>query len=437
MARSRLALILALALGVRLAVFLGALAVHGDPQAFASEDTDTYVQTAVMLAEHGQFSNRAGSPEIARTPGYPLLLTIGVLAGDVTLVTIGIQILLGVGTVLGVAALARRLVPGSPHVAEWSAAIYALDPLSIVYPSLLLTETLFAALFVAHLIALLAFLHAPDGAVRPAIAGTLAAACTFVRPIAYYWPFVAVAILAWRLRGRAARGCAVFLIAAVLPCALWAGRNAVLTGYHGFSTTGATHLYEGHVPGVVAEHDDVAFEDARATLRTSAAAIDDDAARADYMGREGRRIALEHPGTFVRQYLSGVFRLLAGPGFAEYMQIYGQPAPGGLTRTLQEGLWAERRWLLIGSAVFLPLVLAQLAGALIGAARVRRLAAGSLLLWAVVYFVSLSGGPSSHSRLRHPVMPMLCVLAAAGVTNGGKSRSSTSGGADLHRSRPA
>ena len=62
MARSRLALILALALGVRLAVFLGALAVHGDLQAFASEDTDTYVQPAVMLAEHGRFSNARRIP---------------------------------------------------------------------------------------------------------------------------------------------------------------------------------------------------------------------------------------------------------------------------------------------------------------------------------------------------------------------------------------
>ena len=417
MARSRLALILAVALGARLLVFLGAFAVHGDPRAFAADDTVTYVQPAGMLVQHGRFLSGDGSPEILRPPGYPLLLAPGVAAGDVTRVTIAAQILLAVGTVLGVAVLARRLAPESPWVAEWSAAIYALDPLAVAYPSLLLTETLFAALFVAHLIAFAAFLRAPHGAARPAVAGALAAACTFVRPIAYYWPFVAVAIAAWSLRRRGARGCAVFLVAAVLPCVLWAGRNAVLTGYHGFSTTSAVHLYENHAPGVVASYGDVTLDEARATLRANAAAIDDVPARVDFMAREGRRIVLEHPASFLRLYLGGVFRVLVGPGFSEYLQIYGQPAPGGLTRALRERLWRERRSLLIGSGVLVPIVLMQLAGALVGAVRVRRLAAGWLLVGAAVYFVALSGGPNGHSRYRHPIMPVVCVLAGVGYSS--------------------
>lgn len=132
---------LAVALGVRLSCSSAHFAVHADPRAFTADDTDTYVQPAVMLLEHGRFSARDGSPEILRPPGYPLLLTIGVSAGEMTLVTIGVQILLGVGTVLGVAILARRLMPGSPRVAESSAGIHAVDPLLVVYPSLLLTET--------------------------------------------------------------------------------------------------------------------------------------------------------------------------------------------------------------------------------------------------------------------------------------------------------
>ena len=411
----RLAPILVVALVVRLVVPLGAFAVHGSPLWFTVEDTDTYLQPALALADHGRFTTGDGSPETLRTPGYPLLLAVGALLGHVTVVTIGLQIILGVGTVWAVGLLGRRLAPGSPRVAQWSATVYALDPLSVVYPGLLLTETLFAALFAAHLLALLSFLRAPDGLAAPVAAGGLAAACTFVRPIAYFWPLVATAFAAWHLRRRGLRGCAVFLIAAMLPCALWATRNGVLSGYHGFSTAGPTTFYLYNAADVMAKNDGIAFEDARVALRARAAAIADDAARVGYMRREAAGTVLEHPAIFLRSYLSGIARLLIGPGFSEYAHLYGRPAPGGLTRALTQGLWTERRWLLIGSAVLLPIVLAQLAGALAGVARVWRLAAGSLLLWSVAYFLVLSGGPVAHSRFRHPVMPMLCVLAAAGV----------------------
>ena len=418
-----LARILALALVVRVAVPLGAFAVHGSPQWFTTADSDTYLQPALALAGDGRFTGRDGAPETQRTPGYPLLIAVGALAGHPTLVTIGLQIVLGVGTVWAVALLARRLAPDSPHLARWSATIYALDPLSVVYPSLLLTETLFAALFAAHLLALLSFLRAPDGIARPAAAGLLAAACTFVRPIACFWPLAAAAFAAWRLRRRGARACAVFLVAAVLPCALWATRNAALSGYRGFSTSGAETLYLYHAAGVMARNGGLTFEDARAALRARAAAIAGDAARAGYMRREGSRIVLEHPAIFLGAYLSGIARLLGGPGFTEYMQLYGQSVPGGLTRAIAEGSWRERPWLSIGAAAFLPIVLAQLAGALIGATRVRRLAAGWLLLGSAAYFVLLSGGPVAHSRFRHPAMPMLCVLAAAGIVRPGDGAS--------------
>ncbi len=62
-----------------------------------------------------------------------------------------------------VALLARRVLGAGTGDASrfslWAAAAYALDPLSILYPSLLLAETLFTAVFVVHLLALLRFLE--------------------------------------------------------------------------------------------------------------------------------------------------------------------------------------------------------------------------------------------------------------------------------------
>ena len=87
---------------VRLIVPLSALAVHGTPQVFFSPDTNSYVRPAQALVEHGSFTTTpGGSVEIRRTPGYPLLLTLGVLADRIAAVTIAVQILLGTATLDG------------------------------------------------------------------------------------------------------------------------------------------------------------------------------------------------------------------------------------------------------------------------------------------------------------------------------------------------
>ena len=154
-ARHILAIVL-LAGVVRLFVPLGALVVHGNPQVFFQPDTDSYVQPAQSLVEHHRFATPRG-PEMQRTPGYPLFLTLGVLADRIAAVTIAAQILLGTATVWLVALLARRVtVAGTGDASRpsiWAATAYALDPLSALYPSLLLTETLFTAVFVVHLLA--------------------------------------------------------------------------------------------------------------------------------------------------------------------------------------------------------------------------------------------------------------------------------------------
>ena len=210
--------IVLLALAVRLVLPLGALSIHGDAGVFYQADTNSYLQPARALVEDGSFTASSGRAEIARTPGYPFLLTLGVLVGNVAPVTIAAQILLGVGTVLGVGLLARRVAPDSPQVVLWAVALYALDPLSVLYCSLLMTETLFTAVLVVHLLAVVRFLETRSVGAG-AVAGALASAAMFVRPIAFFWPLVAVAVMLCAGRRAAVRGCAAFLVAATSSCA--------------------------------------------------------------------------------------------------------------------------------------------------------------------------------------------------------------------------
>jgi len=41
--------------------------------------------------------------------------------------------------------------------------------------------------------------------------------------------------------------------------------------------------------------------------------------------------------------------------------------------------------------------------------------AKAALVAVILYFLAISGGPQGYSRFRHPVMPLLCVLAGCGL----------------------
>ena len=98
--------VLALALVLRVAMFTVTFA--SDPALTASHggDTDSYLGPAQGLVQTGKFSQQ-GTPEIKRTPGYPLLLALGIRTGQVEIFAIWIQILLGVAVTLVVFFTAR------------------------------------------------------------------------------------------------------------------------------------------------------------------------------------------------------------------------------------------------------------------------------------------------------------------------------------------
>ena len=84
--------VLALAFVVRVSVFAAALWCAKDYAVFYAKDTGTYLQPATELLATGNFATN-GVAEIMRTPGYPLLLAMGLKLGHVELVTIFLQII--------------------------------------------------------------------------------------------------------------------------------------------------------------------------------------------------------------------------------------------------------------------------------------------------------------------------------------------------------
>ena len=186
------------ALLARLLVPVIATAVHDVGNLLhANADSLQYLGLAESLT--GSHFMRNGVPEILRTPGYPLFVALGVWLGYPIGLTIFLQVILGSLAGVIVYVLAEHVTASLGHrdsrrVALLAGLFYALDPLSIVYSSFVLSETLFTTLLLAHLLILLRYFQ--TGSMRHVvIAGALVVAAAFVRPVALYWPLVVVGVL--------------------------------------------------------------------------------------------------------------------------------------------------------------------------------------------------------------------------------------------------
>jgi len=431
-----LAWILAIAVVVRVLFAIGAWLVATDVTVFHVSDTGTYIAPARELLTNGTFT-RGGRPELVRTPGYPLLLVPGIWLGRVEATTITLQIVLSVLTVAGVYVLGRRLC-ASRRVALVAAALYAVEPLSVIYSSMLVTETLFTFLVVWSLVLIVAYTR--ESRLTALVGGTaLLTASAYVRPAGYFLPFSLVAVLggyaALRRSWSVLRDLALAAASIVVVVAPWQLRNRAL-GFHGISAISAENLYFYSAAGLRAARGHTSLEAAQVAMgyrndSVYLALHPDQRAwrpgeRFQFMADEGAREVLADLPRYAPIHVAGMARVLFSPGVHEVLMLYGlPPVHGGFRdRVRTEGLGNGliQVWRTNAIAIVLLGVLGLVLGTMYWLA-VRGLVLGEhwrdpatvLVLASVAYFVTIAGGPAGESRFRHPVMPLVCVLAAAGV----------------------
>ncbi len=428
-------IVLLSALAVRALVPLLSAAIVGEPRVFHAPDSAGYMDLAQELAAHGRFE-RSGAPEVIRTPGYPLLLVPGALTGFMEGVAIALQVMLGGLTTWLVYRISLHLFE-HPTSALVSAYLYAFEPLSVVYASKVLTETLFTCLIVGFLHGLLRYLKTTRSAHLIGAAGALVGS-VYVRPISYFLPMLVAAGLLLRAlrRGpernrRLAHGALFFALSLTLV-GLWQVRNAVQAGYSGFSAISDVNLYYYQGASVLAAVREVPFAKVQEELgypddevyRNAHPELRDRPRGETYraMGREGLRTLAQHPFTYAKVHVKGMVRTLADPGAIEYLKLFRlYPASGGLLGVaVDQGLLGAVAHLLreqpiaFWSTLALGLVVAAgmglaLASVIRRPVRSNPLALALLLVGA--YFLLMCGGPQAEGRFRHPLMPVVCIFA--------------------------
>jgi 4-amino-4-deoxy-L-arabinose transferase-like glycosyltransferase len=429
----RISHVLVIAFALRLLLPLGVLAFTGDTSVFREPDSHSYIEAARGLTATGTFSI-GGVPEVERTPGYPLLLLPGVVVGSVDAVTIALQIVLGCLTVYLVYRIALLLFR-SERAAVFGALLYALEPLSILYSSKLLTETLFTAVTTLFLFLLLKYLAGGSLLYLPA-SGAALAASVYVRPVMYYFPLVMTALLlVWVLVKRRAvwRGLGAVLAFLAVTMALvgvWQVRNSLAADYPGFSAIADVNWYFYQGASVLAEEQGLeytAMQERMGYNEPDTYFSQHPEQRAwsrgevyEYLGKEGRKIVLSNLPAYGVIHLKGTLVGLLSPGGTGYLEMFnlsardqgvGDVAAREGAAGLAANLALPAVFLLFGIVLAVYFLLAGW-GLL---ARKELYAPVWPLLALAIYLPFISGGPQAESRFRHPIMPVICVLGGYGL----------------------
>jgi len=423
---------------------LAAVLFRGGIAALSLSDTISYLEPGRSLLLHGRYF-ADGVPDVLRTPGYSLFLAITSLACLPAAALA--NVILSVFSVILVWRLGRRTF-SEERIAIGAAWIFALDPLSVANSVVLLSDTLFLALFLLTMERLAAFLHERR---LPALAaaGLWLAAATFVRPVTYYLP-VALALglflVLVRVKGLRWKAPAVLLISVLPWLAAWQMRNWVETHYGGFSSATEINLYFVAAANVTSKVEHLDFNAVRKELGYVDFADNSGqsylfppylAVHPEQTGwSQGQRLAFMHLESVhvirshyrvyliscLKSLLQPVFYLGAGYQFDRPMYPetpgriagFADAAPsqwGRLIATADPSAVAQK-------VAFTIVLLVLYFFALLG---VRNIGMRNAYLWLLLgtslYFLAITGamgGPGGGARYRLPVMPAVCILAAAG-----------------------
>lgn len=426
------------AAAVRLLLWAVALARTGTG-VICSGDAASYLEPGRNLLLHGSFQT-GGLPEIGRTPGYALFVaaTSGCGLGVAALVQVALSV---VCVYLGWRL--AKTVFGDCRVALCAAWLMAFEPVSIIYSVRLLSETLFVVALLASMERLVTFLK--NRSLRAlAWGGVGLAAAAFVRPVGYYFVFAAAVglpIVCWRehaLRWKAP----ALLLAVTLPWfAAWQGRNYAETGFAGFSSIGIRNLYFYNAASVSARTEGREFAQVQRSFgypdeaSYSAAHPEQrgwsEAERLAYMKKETSRILSAHRLLAIRDQVVGSAVVLLTPCAADLLELTGADKRRTPARIVSTGVLPAVEQIAAGDRVRMAaMILLELwlltlygmaaRGMLRGGAKPSVLA---FLLGTCVYFAAVSGGVAAVGRYRITMMPVVCVLAAAGAsyTRSGKT----------------
>jgi 4-amino-4-deoxy-L-arabinose transferase-like glycosyltransferase len=412
----------------------------------AIPDAPEYVQLAGNLASHRIFSRDSQlpfTPELFRTPGYPVLIApLARLPGQLEVRVIILQVLLSVALAWAVYRLGLEMGSGA-SVAGLAALLVALSPNLAFLCTKVITETLFTLILALSL--LLYNRYKRSWAVHHLVgAGVCAGLLALVRPIAVGFPLVLaghVLVRAFgpRPRPRVATALVPLAVAGmvVLP---WVYRNGQQTGRYILSTASEHNLYLYNAATVLSSEQNIPLPESRGLMLAEAQERFGPLDTTDEPGlwQAVSMVALRHlmrrPLRTAAVQVAGMVSCLTSPISINPLLVHSGVSEDMEPHVFQRALalairgrvvsafrmaW-DQRMSLAGpfALVVVALALVHTLLLLVSGVVAVAVSSGRQYLWllpTIVYFTILPG-PVGDARFRAPVEPLLALLAALGLS---------------------
>jgi hypothetical protein len=423
------------------------LIIAKDWQVFQGSDTDSYIKPAISLIQSGKFLTN-GFPDTFRTPGYSLFLLFGLRLGYVNFITIFLQIIASCWTVYLIYKISLIIFNQNQKIAIFSALLYAFEPLSIVLSVKIMPETLFTSLLITFLYYFIQYIVTDNSDQKlPNLIKSAIFLCAtiYVKPITYYLPlliliFIIILIIRKKHQTRILiLHSLIFLLIAITPVYLWQLRNQIQTGYTGIASVKEVNLYYWHGSAILTATENIEYKKAHEQLeqkvrqKFTPEEMKNHKKLYQYLQQEALQLIQKYPWLYFNLRLNGTLNILFNSSPLAYLTLFNVDVNSSvanfehcMTVFYQKGFLAfiivyfqkmQRVVILtwIGLEIILFIYLALACRGFLSSKRPNNLPMIFSLSLAV-YLLVIAGGPEGLiTRYRHPIMPIICILAGLGL----------------------
>lgn len=309
--------IFALALMLRLLYFGFAYTAHGGDFAATSNGGDGYYDISQNLIAGNGFSTvhePPYAPTSYRTPGLPYFIAlIHALFGSYYAVIAAYLLVGSIVPLLGMRI--AQYITEKQVVIISVGLLLALEPTSVLFSTVLLSETLFTFLFSLSILCL--FQYWEERSLKSFVASSLLLGTSILtRPTIEYLPILLVGIILWEARKRFSRTVCIHagLYAAIVLITLspWLYRNYHEFGVLGLSSQQGAALYAIAVPSVLAIENHTSFS--QELNRNIAGPNETNFAQSDEYSKLAIPILVSHPRALVLMSMNTMFSFFTYDG---------------------------------------------------------------------------------------------------------------------------
>jgi len=408
---------------------------------YANPDAYNYENIALNLVNRGMFSNELQTPyvpDVHRTPLYPIFLaTVYTLSESSRTVAVLSQLLFGSLTA-GLTYLLSRALLLPRQNALFAALIVALDPLSIMYANMLVTETLFTFFLVVGSMTLLEYFRSCR-LLWLFTSAIMYASAVLTRPIGQFLPLALIPLIVFTARPKqrwiALLNSLVFASISLALIFVWVFRNHQVAGIWLLSDTGEYNLAYYSARSVLEAAEEINRNEAIAKIdgMINTQGHSENLSPAELAKRE-RQVALsifrQYPLPTIEVYLKSMGQFLINPGLdniCAQLSRAGNVEGCKASKSVLNPNFVEKIRLKFGkmdniqlviavwSVIFLFAMYALSAVGIYVLIKNRQWFELFNLSVIIVYLILLSAGGQTTSRFRVPTIPYWSVLASVGL----------------------